>query len=190
VNGKIWDRPVHCVYVFTKLVIKYSFLNQSLPTSTVWNFLRSKPSYNNVLGTSSLLLMVPPPAKAGGSHQNTMLIMWEPLIMQEPLIMRKPESGRSWTSKVFNTVITLDTYQFRSKIKCHCDFIIVFWANSYFIFQIHHAKIFKMRYIKSLYKPFWKIWELILLWGIKNSQVQTWKKILSNNIYHIAFDPI
>ena len=112
VNGKIWDRPVHCVYVFTKLVIKYSFLNQSLPTSTVWNFLRSKPSYNNVLGTSSLLLMVPPPAKAGGSHQNTMLIMWEPLIMQEPLIMRKPESGRSWTSKVFNTVITLDTYQF------------------------------------------------------------------------------
>jgi hypothetical protein len=56
--------------------------------------------------------MVPPPAKAGGSHQNTMLIMWEPLIMQEPLIMRKPESGRSWTSKVFNTVITLDTYQF------------------------------------------------------------------------------
>ena len=56
--------------------------------------------------------MVPPPAKAGGSHQNTMLIMWEPLIMQELLIMREPESGRSWTSKVFNTVITLDTYQF------------------------------------------------------------------------------
>jgi hypothetical protein len=57
-------------------------------------------------------MMMPPPAKAGGSHQNTMLIMWEPLIMQELLIMRKPESGRSWTSKVFNTVITLDTYQF------------------------------------------------------------------------------
>ena len=102
---------VHCAYVFTKLVIKCSFLKQSLPTSTVWN-LRSKPSYNNVLGTSSLLLLVPPPAKAGGSHQNTMLIMWEPLIMQEPLIMREPESGRSWTSKVFNSVITLDTYQF------------------------------------------------------------------------------
>ena len=28
------------------------------------------------------------------------------------LIMREPRSGRSWTSKVFNTVITLDTYQF------------------------------------------------------------------------------
>ena len=28
------------------------------------------------------------------------------------LIMREPLSGRSWTSKVFNTVITLDTYQF------------------------------------------------------------------------------
>ena len=43
-----------------------------------------------------------------------MLIMWEPLIMQELLIsiMQEPKSGRSWTSKVFNTVITLDTYQF------------------------------------------------------------------------------
>ena len=112
VNGKFWDRPVHCVYIFTKLVIKCSFLNQSLPTGILWNFLRSKPSYNNVLGTSSLLLLVPPAAKAGGSHLNTMLIMWEPLIMQEPLIMREPKSGRSWTSKVFNTVITLDTYQF------------------------------------------------------------------------------
>jgi hypothetical protein len=59
-----------------------------------------------VLGTSLLLSLVPSPAKAGGSHQNTKLIL------QEPLIMREPESGRSWTSKVFNTVITLDTYQF------------------------------------------------------------------------------
>ena len=25
--------------------------------------------------------------------------------------MQEPKSGRSWTSKVFNTVITLDTYQ-------------------------------------------------------------------------------
>ena len=34
--------------------------------------------------------------------------------MQELLIsiMQEPKSGRSWTSKVFNTVITLDTYQF------------------------------------------------------------------------------
>ena len=67
-----------------------------------------------MLGTSSLLLVVAAPAKAGGSHQNIMLIMWEPLIMQELLIsiMQEPKSGRSWTSKVFNTVITLDTYQF------------------------------------------------------------------------------
>ena len=58
------------------------------------------------------------PAKAGGSHQNIMLIMWEPLIMQELLIsiMQEPKSGRSWTSKVFNTVITLDTYQFLTTI--------------------------------------------------------------------------
>jgi hypothetical protein len=33
-------------------------------------------------------------------------IMWEPIIMQESV------SGRSWTSKVFNAVINLDTYQF------------------------------------------------------------------------------
>ena len=53
-------------------------------------------------------------AKAGGSRQNIMLIMWEPLIMQELLIsiLQEPKSGHSWTSKVFNTVITLDTYQF------------------------------------------------------------------------------
>ena len=65
-----------------------------------------------MLGTSFLILLVLPPAKAGGSNQNTMLIMWELLIMQEPLIIWEPERGRSWTSKVFNTVITLDTYQF------------------------------------------------------------------------------
>ena len=65
-----------------------------------------------MLGTSFLLLLVLPPAKAGGNNQNTMLIMWELLIMQEPLIIWEPESGRSWTSKVFNAVITLDTYQF------------------------------------------------------------------------------
>ena len=53
-----------------------------------------------MLETSFLILLVLPLAKAGGSNQNTMLIMWE------------PESGPSWTSKVFNTVITLDTYQF------------------------------------------------------------------------------
>ena len=48
--------------------------------------------------------------------------MWEPLIMQELLIsiMQEPKSGRSWTSKVFNTVITLDTYQFYEKID-HCS---------------------------------------------------------------------
>ena len=46
------------------------------------------------------------------------MIMWEPQIVQEPLIMREQlinrilMSGRSWTSQVFNAVITLDTYQF------------------------------------------------------------------------------
>ena len=36
----------------------------------------------------------------------------EPLIMGEPLIMWELVSGHNWTSKVFNTVITLVTYQF------------------------------------------------------------------------------
>ena len=41
-----------------------------------------------------------------------MLIMLELLIMGNPWLRREPMSGRSWTSKVFNTLITLDTYQF------------------------------------------------------------------------------
>ena len=41
----------------------------------------------------------------------------KPILRQELLIMREPESGRSWTSKVFNTVITLDTYQLRLKVR-------------------------------------------------------------------------
>ena len=69
--------------------------------STAWNYLKTKPSYNKVL-QSSLCSLALPPAKPS----KYMLIMPEPLIMQESV------SGRSWTSKVFNTVITLDTYQF------------------------------------------------------------------------------
>ena len=57
---------------------------------------------------------------------------------------------------LMNLLVTSDARYFIVKIKCHCDFIIVFWANSYFIFQMHHAKIFKMRYSRSLYKLFWK----------------------------------
>ena len=49
-----------------------------------------------------------------------------------------------------------DARYFIVKIKCHGDFITVFWTNSYFMFQMHHAKIFKMRYSRSLYKLFWK----------------------------------
>ena len=45
---------------------------------------------------------------------------------------------------------------FRTKIKCHCDYIMAFGANSFFIFQMHHEKIFKIRYIKAQYKSFWK----------------------------------
>ena len=39
-------------------------------------------------------------------------------------------------------------------INSHCDSIIDFLANSYFIVQIYHAKSFKMKYIMSLYLNF------------------------------------
>ena len=39
-------------------------------------------------------------------------------------------------------------------INCHCDSIIDFLSNSYFIVQIYHAKSFKMKYIRSLYLNF------------------------------------
>ena len=95
-----------------------------------------------MLGTSSLLLLVAAPAKAGGSHQNIMLIMWEPLIMQELLIsiMQEPKSGHSWTSKVFNTVITLDTYQFLIKNSPLFNFLPnKWWSCDYFFFPASEA---------------------------------------------------
>ena len=58
-----------------------------------------------------------------------------------------------WTT---GGLITSDARYFIVEIKCPCDFITVFWANFYFIFQMHHAKIFKMRYSKSLYQLFRK----------------------------------
>ena len=63
-----------------------------------------------VITKCSFCLVAPPPTKASDSHQNN-------LIMRELLIMRESLSGRSWTSNVFNTVITLDTYQFQKKNK-------------------------------------------------------------------------
>ena len=39
-------------------------------------------------------------------------------------------------------------------INCHCDSIIDFLANSYFIVQIYHEKSFKMKYSMSLYLNF------------------------------------
>ena len=59
-----------------------------------------------------LLLCVQFLPKSGDKITPHMLIMWE------PLIMRVSVSGRSWTSKVFNTVISLDTYQFFNEVSC------------------------------------------------------------------------
>ena len=58
-----------------------------------------------VITKCSFCSVASPPTKASDSHQNN-------LIMQELLIMRESLSGRSWTSNIFNTVISLDTYQF------------------------------------------------------------------------------
>ena len=48
------------------------------------------------------------------------------------------------------------TPNFVVNIFCHCDSIIDFLANCYFILQIYHDKSFKMRYFMSR-----------LIWGIK-----------------------
>ena len=63
-------------------------------------------------------------------------------------------SQKNWNP--FMRKITSDACYFIVKIQSPCDIIVVFWANSYFIFQMHYAKIFKMRYSKSLYQLFWK----------------------------------
>ena len=53
--------------------------------------------------------------------------------MQEPLIIQESVSGRSWTSKVFNTVINLDNYQFFTKLfnNIHVVYDIVWWFLNY-----------------------------------------------------------
>ncbi len=50
--------------------------------------------------------------------------------------------------------VTCESANFIVKIKGRCDFNIAFWADSYFIFQMHHEKIFEIRYIKAQYKSF------------------------------------
>ena len=65
---------------------------------------------------------------------------------------------------VFYYCLWFDFYCIRRYLKsnqtfyknCHCDSIIDFMANSFFIVQIYHAKSFKMKYIRSLYLRFFK----------------------------------
>ena len=53
--------------------------------------------------------------------------------MRELLIMREPLSGRSWTSKVFNTVINLDTYQFfMNQNVCKSNKYVILYCQSVF----------------------------------------------------------
>ena len=56
-------------------------------------------------------------------------------------------------------------------INCHCDSIIDFLANSYFIVQIYHAKSFKMKYFRSLYLNFLKIF------------IKTFKSVVRFNVH-------
>ena len=71
----------------------------------------------------------------------------------------KPTRNKHATiSKVFkfdtNVLCTLNRTTLTFDINCHCDSIIDFFANSYIIVQIYHAKSFKMKYIRSLYLNF------------------------------------
>ena len=95
--SQILDRPV----IFTNLALKCSFLKQSLALDeNTWkvNLVITKCCNAHFACWLRHLLRSVAAIKI---H----------LIMQELLIMREPQSGRSWTSKVFNTVITLDTYR-------------------------------------------------------------------------------
>ena len=96
--SQILDRPM----IFTNLVLKCSFLKQSLALDeNTWivNLVITKCCNAHFARWLRHLLRSVAAIKI---H----------MIMRELLIMREPQSGRSWTSKVFNTVITLDTYQF------------------------------------------------------------------------------
>ena len=53
------------------------------------------------------------------------LIMQESLIMRTLLIMRIPLSGRSWASEAFNTMITLNTYQFLPNLHTLVFFVVI-----------------------------------------------------------------
>ena len=90
--SQILDRPV----IFTNLVLKCSFLKQSLALDE---------------NTWIVNLVI---TKCCNAHFARWLrhLLRSVAAIKIHLIMREPWSGRSWTSKIFNTVITLDTYQF------------------------------------------------------------------------------
>ena len=72
------------------------------------------------------------------SSQTLRLWVLSQIPAREPLIMRKPESERSWTSKVFNTMITLDTYQFSSLKQCLTDLCLTKKWYFHQTFQPNH----------------------------------------------------
>ena len=53
----------------------------------------------------------------------------------------------SFQTCYYSTELTLNRITRLTIINCHCDSIIDFLANSYFIVQIYHAQSFKMKYI-------------------------------------------
>ena len=81
-----------------------------------------------------------------GTHSKGLPMVCMPMVCKECvrildlLIMRESLSGRSWTSNVFNTVITLDTYQF-----CY-QFIVI---NSFL--SIHFYQFIFINSFLSIY---------------------------------------
>ena len=64
-------------------------------------------------------------------------------------------------------------------INCHCDSIIDFLANSYFIVQIYHDKSFKMKYIRSPYLNFNFFIKIF---------IKTLKSVVRFNVHQTLFD--
>ena len=59
------------------------------------------------------------------------------------------------------------------EINCHCDSIIDFFANSYFILQIYHAKRFEMKYNVWVEKTETSHSSVSLLWLVSVFLTQT-----------------
>ena len=61
-------------------------------------------------------------------------------------------------------VVTSDAPYFVVQTKFNCDLVIDFMVISYFTLQMHHAKSFKMSFVKEIYVVDKNCQEMVLKW--------------------------